>query len=743
MSSWLAVILDCNSVFQSEESMLPKRRLFLTTGKSNCYLDLERSQSSPIYKIAVDILKHTNFFKAFTASSTISSIYIQQFWDIVRYDKTAGCYKCQVDEQWFDLTKDTLRDALQITPVNNNKAFSFPSYSDALIKFVNKLGYPKLVRNLSNVGVINRAYLDYAERIWEEFTQSIHTFIEDKKNLAQHTHGKKKATLIVIPSIQFTKLIIYHLQRKHKFQPRPDSPLHLPNEEPALGYLKFSAKGTKREVFGMPIPSNLITTDIQGKSYYQEYLAKVAKHQRYLAGETGSDPDSPAPKPTKTTKKSKPTAPKAALRPSVTKPAPSQQTEPQPAPAKTQGKKRKLVTEISDKPSQARKPKPGLVSKRRKPISSLRSVDEFVTEGIPEKEPRVDDEEADVEVESDKDVSGINAGVQVSQPLPCPVVHAGSNLEHMDFEVAYVSTQPHPKQMDEGFTATAYPKVQDNLNLTVEEHVILQEPASSTGTLSSLQHLMKDLSFGDLFFNDKPSKADNEKATTETEVKSMVSVTIQLDTSAIPPMTTPVVDLTLSPDEVESDKDVSGINTGVQGEGQARPNPDDQDEGQAGPHPDEQAEGQARPNPGDVAVAYVSTQPHPKQMDEGFTATAYPKVQDNLNLTVEEHVILEEPASSTGTLSYLQHLTKDLSFGDLFFNDKPSKADNEKETTETEVKSMVSVTIQLDTSAIPPMTTPVVDLTLSPGSPNVHWPLQAMATETTTTTITITTTPPS
>nr|GEU33126.1 hypothetical protein [Tanacetum cinerariifolium] len=62
-----------------------------------------------------------------------------------------GCYRCQLDEQWFDLTKDTLRDALQITPVNNNQAFTSPPSSDALINIVNELGYPKLVRNLSNV----------------------------------------------------------------------------------------------------------------------------------------------------------------------------------------------------------------------------------------------------------------------------------------------------------------------------------------------------------------------------------------------------------------------------------------------------------------------------------------------------------------------------------------------------------------------------------------------------------------
>ncbi|GJT96820.1 hypothetical protein Tco_1092338 [Tanacetum coccineum] len=135
----------------------------------------------------------------------------------------------------------------------------------------------------------------------EEFTQSIHTFIEDKKNLAQHTQGKKKATLIVIPSVRFTKLIVYYLQSKHKFHPRPGSPLHFPNEEPVLGYLKFSAKGTKREVFGMPI-NDLIIDDIRGEQYYNAYLEKVAKHQRYLAGEEVSDLDSPPPKPAKATK---------------------------------------------------------------------------------------------------------------------------------------------------------------------------------------------------------------------------------------------------------------------------------------------------------------------------------------------------------------------------------------------------------------------------------------------------------
>nr|GFB33462.1 hypothetical protein [Tanacetum cinerariifolium] len=150
-------------------------------------------------------------------------------WDAVQYDKSAGCYRCQLDEQWFDLTKDTLREALQITPVNNNQAFISPPSSDALINLVNELGYPKLVKNLSNV-VTNDMF-----QLWRALTMIINLCLTGK------TSGFERP----------------RAPRKHKFHARPDSPLYLPNEEPVLRYLKFSANGTKREVFGMTIPGSL------------------------------------------------------------------------------------------------------------------------------------------------------------------------------------------------------------------------------------------------------------------------------------------------------------------------------------------------------------------------------------------------------------------------------------------------------------------------------------------------------
>ncbi|GJS89746.1 hypothetical protein Tco_0772382 [Tanacetum coccineum] len=124
-------------------------------------------------------------------------------------------------------------------------------------------------------------------------------------------------------------------------------------------------------------------------------------------------------------------------------------------------------------------------------------------------------------------------------------------------------------------------------------------------------------------------------------------------------------------------------------------------------------------------------------MDEGFIATAYPEVQENLKLIVDEQMIPEEPVSFTGTLFSLQHLTKDFSYGDQFIDDKPSKANYEKMIADTEAESMVSITIQQDTSVNPPMTSPVICPVPRPNSPNVHWPLPTTTTTTSATTTTL------
>nr|GEW28724.1 hypothetical protein [Tanacetum cinerariifolium] len=81
--------------------------------------------------------------------SHISELQFALFWDTIRYDSTTGIYSCQLDEQWFNLYKDILKDSLQITPINDNDPFVAPPLSDVVIKYINTLGYPCTLRNVS------------------------------------------------------------------------------------------------------------------------------------------------------------------------------------------------------------------------------------------------------------------------------------------------------------------------------------------------------------------------------------------------------------------------------------------------------------------------------------------------------------------------------------------------------------------------------------------------------------------
>ncbi|GKD52929.1 hypothetical protein Tco_1286316, partial [Tanacetum coccineum] len=226
-------------------------------------------------------------------------------------------YSCQLDEQWFNLHKDILRDALNITPANDNNPFVALPSSDTVIEYVNTLGYPITLKNVSAMsvnalyqpwrailsminmcltgktarfdrprhpvlqilwGIIHHSNIEYAERIWEEFVQSIQTFLTGRKNIATAARGKKKTAHMLIPSVRFTKLIIHHLRTKHNIHPRTGSPLHYSHAENVLNTLRFVGKDG-RKIYGMPIPDTLLTDEIKGAPYYEDYQEHVAKYQ--------------------------------------------------------------------------------------------------------------------------------------------------------------------------------------------------------------------------------------------------------------------------------------------------------------------------------------------------------------------------------------------------------------------------------------------------------------------------------
>ncbi|GJU49393.1 hypothetical protein Tco_1218948 [Tanacetum coccineum] len=145
-------------------------------------------------------------------------------------------------------------------------------------------------------GIITKTNVDYAELMYEEFLQAIQTFLTDKANLGSPT---KKA-----------------------------------EEDLRLGNLKFVPKGKRDEVFGKPIPNELITNNIRNAPYYNAYLEMVAKHDQKVAAQKEGKKKSAS------TKQSKP------------KPAIEKSSKLAPA------QKPKVTKEKSSKASTAKPPKP-------------------------------------------------------------------------------------------------------------------------------------------------------------------------------------------------------------------------------------------------------------------------------------------------------------------------------------------------------------------------------------------------
>ncbi|GKB92047.1 hypothetical protein Tco_0964319 [Tanacetum coccineum] len=494
-------------------------------GKSNCVLDVQKSQRNPIFLIAMAILKNTNFFKAFTSSSTILAIYIQQFWDTMCFDSSTGLYNCQLDEQWFNLYKDILRDTIDIIPTNDDNPFVAPPSSDTVIEYVNTLGYPNTLRNVSAMSV-NALY-----QPWKAILSMINMCLTSKtvgydrprhhvlqilwgKNLTTASRGKKKTAHLLIPNVRY-----------------------------------IGKDGM--EIFDMLIPDTLLTGIIKREPYYNGYLEHVAEYQRYL-DEEHDKADDKTPKPT-SSQPSKPT------------PTPTEPSQ------KDQGKKHKLVKETSDVQSPAKRSKAGKVTKKRVPKSPIKLIYEPSDKGVqgpahpvvlrepdsgriqplPDvqgkgkekrrtpmpteasghaESPSLDAELAltNSETESDNKAPKINTRDQdEGQAGPNPgnqdEGQAGPNPGDQDKDqagsnpgdAAESQSQSSHVQMDEEFTTTAYPNVQENLKLPTK----------------------------DQFFVEKPHEEELGKTNAEAEVQSMVSVPIHQDTSSVPPMTTPVIDL--------------------------------------------------------------------------------------------------------------------------------------------------------------------------------------------------------
>ncbi|GKD76125.1 hypothetical protein Tco_1334407, partial [Tanacetum coccineum] len=97
----------------------------------------------------------------------------------------------------------------------------------------------------------------------------------------------------------------------------------------------------------------------------------------------------------------------------------------------------------------------------------------------------------DSETDFDEEVGSNPGDAAMDQPQSSHVVHARPNLDHMDLGI--------------------------NLKLPTNDQIILKEHATSTGTLSSLQNLDREISFTNQFLEERSREDEPNKTNTEAE----------------------------------------------------------------------------------------------------------------------------------------------------------------------------------------------------------------------------------
>ncbi|GJT78181.1 hypothetical protein Tco_1044906, partial [Tanacetum coccineum] len=431
-----------------------------------------------------------------------------------------------------------------------------PPAGDQVMHFVNDLGYPEEIHFVSKMhvnnlyqpwraimslfnqcltgktsgsdkprhlvlqmlwGIVTRSNVDYEELLWEEFVQAIQIFFAHRANL------------------------------------------NIPTKKPMPHFTLW--------VFGKSIPKELITEAIQNSSYYPQYLEMVARKPTAKEGgqkKTASEADKPK----------KPTP--------VKKPAPAKQTKP--------------VKEKSTKPTPSTKSSKGKVLKVLKGNRFYRLVDKEEEEPQPAPEPQIEDDEYNLQRGIQMSLESFKApsvewlfmnlpqrGTPVTEeastgPSTQPQDDTSTNvvcdtLFPTDVETGADTKKSNIKgdteilnvdkergenvsntvaleerivKLDKGHAGSnlVYPQVHESLKHTTEEHIHIENPLSSSGTLSSMKNLDDAFTFGDQFLYDKPTEEATCKANVETEVESMVTVPIHQASSSAPPLSTPIINLT-------------------------------------------------------------------------------------------------------------------------------------------------------------------------------------------------------
>ncbi|GJX31393.1 hypothetical protein Tco_0241248 [Tanacetum coccineum] len=264
---------------------------------ANKKVDLEQVQCPPESKILTNIIKNHPLRFSIAASSSIPWIYMAQFWNTLKEDRSKYRLTFMLDKKKLYLTLDDFRTIFHLPQANANNHDSFvppPSFLDMFPFYKQQLGFTMELKTSSSFKTtgllqpwqtlckifskclttrvtgwdqsplqimqmmycfVNHIHVDYAKLLWEGLYYSLH-------------HPTSS-----IPYPRFTKIIISHYMTCFPDISRRARDMYHNLQDDDIMKNIFNS-GRHKDKVGMQIPDLMITEEMKHTEHYRMY-AKV------------------------------------------------------------------------------------------------------------------------------------------------------------------------------------------------------------------------------------------------------------------------------------------------------------------------------------------------------------------------------------------------------------------------------------------------------------------------------------
>ncbi|GJU80810.1 hypothetical protein Tco_1283175 [Tanacetum coccineum] len=197
----------------------------------NVRLETTVQQKGETFHVVIDVIKNSMCFKAFTITTEVSEIFMQQFWYTIKRVKDSKSYEFLLANKKCIVDAEVFRKILDICPRVESEEFTKVQDDDATLTFLIDLGYKGPLHKYTNMyvdhmhqpwrtlaaiinkclsgkttsndrlrksridilwGMFYRENIDYLELIWEEFVIEPNNLIVDVSKESEPKPAKKK-----------------------------------------------------------------------------------------------------------------------------------------------------------------------------------------------------------------------------------------------------------------------------------------------------------------------------------------------------------------------------------------------------------------------------------------------------------------------------------------------------------------------------------------------------------------------